>query len=83
MILPIASTIKNFTQYREDEMDCPVPNRNKLVGVRVLPGNEALDVELEEEGELQSVRIDDKRVIVMEFSAIEAVILDSKGIELS
>lgn len=79
----LVSTIVNFTQYRDDEMDCPVPNRSKLVGVRVLPGNAALEVDLEMDEGSSQVKIDDKRVVVVEYSLIEAILMDSDIIELS
>ena len=79
----LVSTIVNFTQYHDDEMDCPVPNRGKLVGVRVLPGNPALEVDLEMDEGSNQVKIDDKRVVVVEYSLIEAILMDSDKIELS
>ncbi|KAK8789557.1 hypothetical protein WA171_001649 [Blastocystis sp. BT1] len=79
------SVIVNYTQYCEDEMDCPFPNTKKLVGVRLLAGNDPVEIPVEDKstGETVDVRIGTDHVTVIEFEIIEPFILGSDTFELS
>lgn len=66
-------------------MDCPFPNTKKLVGVRVLPGNDPIEIPVEDEGtgDTVDVRIGTDHVTVVEFEIIEPFLLGSDVFELS
>mgnify|MGYP000003099003 CR=1 FL=1 len=66
-------------------MDCPFPNTKKLVGVRLLAGNDPVEIPVEDKstGETVDVRIGTDHVTVIEFEIIEPFILGSDTFELS
>ena len=66
-------------------MDCPFPNTKKLVGVRLLAGNDPVEIPVEDKstGDTVDVRIGTDHVTVIEFEIIGPFLLGSDIFELS
>ncbi|KAK8814012.1 hypothetical protein WA538_000365, partial [Blastocystis sp. DL] len=79
----VSSVIIHYTQYKENEMDCPFPNRKKLVGVRVLPGNDPVEIPIDNEDTMTTIRISSDKVTIVEYEVVEPFLLNSTVFELS
>ena len=64
-------------------MDCPFPNRKKLVGVRVLPGNDPVEIPIDNEDTMTTIRISSDKVTIVEYEVVEPFLLNSTVFELS
>lgn len=75
--------IINYTQYKENEMDCPFPDRKRLVGVRVLPGNDPVEIPINNEDTMTTIHITSDKVTIVEYEIVEPFLLNSTVFELS